>query len=269
MKFQIRFLGALLGSVLLVSCANKAQKDLYFRARLPTIEEPDLNPPKSLGANLQVQSARFKGKLTENLAEKFQFKKSDGEFGNRGLDLSLTYAEKLAEIPFQLQGSFDQAKLKVGLFDLRETQGIGFFASGFYAYSSTPVEVEDGSCKTLFCNGRDPAEVTLENSISAGGHGTEQKVGVSLGYTFAPKHSIYVGTSWQDARLVATASQNGTYLDFYESYYGSGNGVGYLYRQNSNFKVSVAADDVKINWNDRVLRQTIYSLTLDFAGVFR
>lgn len=270
MKFHLGLAGALVSGALLIGCANKAQKDLYFRARLPTIEDPDINLPGSIGLNLQLQSARFKGKLTNNLAEKFEFKKGEGDYGNRGLDLNLTYAQRFVEIPFQLQGSFDQAKLKIGFFDLRESGGSGFFSAGFISYSKTAVEVEDGNCNSLFCfQGRDSKEVALEQSIFASGRGDERKVGVSLGYTFAPRHSFYVGSSWQDARLIANVSQNGSAIDFAESYFGSGSGIGYLFRVNPNFKISFSVDDVKMNWNDRIVRQTISSLTLDLAGVLR
>ena len=119
----------------------------------------------------------------------------------------------------------------------------------------------------MICWGtRTQSDLDLESSIKVGYHGTEQKVGGSLGYTFAEGQSAYVGSNWYDVRLTATASQGGKYASVVESFYGYGNGIGLIQKISPKVKFAETIEDIHMSWNGSNQQQTLF--TFNFSLVF-
>jgi hypothetical protein len=263
------FVPTLLLSLVLMGCAGTARKDVYFRSRLPTMEDPDISKAGHLGLIAEVQTARFSGRLTRNLAESLTFVKGQSDFTKSdniaGRDLFLSYADEASKVPFQVAVTSDQAKIKVRVFDFREDT-VGFFSSVNYAVAETTMYDENGACGGIICfESRSSKDLDLENSIKVSHSGLEQKVGASLGYTYAPMKSVYIGYQWYDARLTAEASQNGNTAYFQESFYGHGIGLGLMYRGSDRVKVTGTVEDIHIYWNTQNLQETVFSLNLEWS----
>src|SRR4051812_38221510 len=76
--------------LLTVSCATDS-KDIYFRSRLPTGENPHFKEQGKFGANLELESERLTTQATHNLVSDFTFKKRQNgtpfaqDYGELGL----------------------------------------------------------------------------------------------------------------------------------------------------------------------------------------
>ena len=255
----ILFFGSLWG------CAA-ASKDVYFKTRLPTMENLEIDAENKFGLDVDFENRRFEVTATNNLVNNFQFTKdraalSDGPlFQIRGLDAAVTYAHSVRKIlPFQLAVAFDYAEIKMAVFDQRPSGGAGWKGIvNFGLYKSTAFEAtSDKSCFIyIFCfssNADRTAAKNKEEEITTSYGGVEQKVGTSIGYYFDDKKALFVGYNWYQADIFASAHRDTPFsdIDFRQSFYGSGVGLGFSYRSSQHYVAVFKLEQVSMDWNSQ------------------
>jgi hypothetical protein len=265
---------ALLVAIWLSSCAS-ARKDIYFRSRLPTIENLDLNESKHWGLSMEAENKRFNAKATDDLTSRFHFRtdytslQEGGDYNLKGADLQLSYADRIQSVwPIQFSLSFDQLELKVGLFDFRN-DGLGWKGIINTGYYKTASYQEEGGCSFICFSShadRDKVSATQDNiDVSSGG--AEKKVGGSIGYFFKKNMAAYVGYDWMnyDIHASATKKDTGDSINFDQVFYGSGYGAGILYYVNEALPMSLSVQHVNIYWVGETYETTLVNYSVLFG----
>ncbi len=242
----------------LCSCAS-SRKDIYFRTRLPTIETIDMGEAGRFGVNLDVESQRFQVQATNDIVNNPRFVKdrarylSEGELSIKGMDAAVTFSEMIRMIPVQFALSLDHAEFKLRLFDLRKEDKTGWVGLINYGYYRTATYEESESCFFICLSSQKDREAAQaqKDTVSTTQSGAEEKVGTTLGYYLSESSSIFGGYNWYDARIKMEAYyiKTDTRINFNERFYGSGFGLGYLYKFPRNASIALTLEHIKMDWN--------------------
>lgn len=257
----------------LAACASDS-KDIYFRSRLPTGENPHFKPQGQFGVNIELESERATHQITKNLVSDFDFKykqsespfsQNYGEMGLVGADISLSYTAPIP-FPIELAVSSDFAEMKVGLFGFQGGQKSNFFFMINGGYYKSTAYIDDGSCKGRVCWPGTKENSTVSDSIRTDQSGTEKKVGGNLGYFLDNGNAIYLSYNWMDYHYKASATQSNSpfqTIDFDQSMYGRGVGLGYMFKFEENNAISFSADNVTVMSFRENFDQIVYGLKLN------
>jgi hypothetical protein len=138
---------------------------------------------------------------------------------------------------------------------------------GFYR---TAIEVTSGKC-SFFCLSSAEASKktqTIENRIETQQSGQEIKLSGTLGYRLSDRWIIYLGYSQMSYRYFASAkdpTRNPSQIDFNETFEGVGYGGGLAFQASRNFQMSLAAQNISLNWGDRRQERGMGTVNFNFA----
>lgn len=232
MKITSSLIG-LMAWVLLVGCASN-KTEIFYRSRLPTLEDPRFNQHKKLGLEIDLESDRLKTRITNDLRTDFSFRKNNSDFSHNygelklgGLDINGTYAHWLNEkFPLQLNVSTDFLEMKLGLLGFRKNTERGFFLMANAGYYQTATYGAD-DCGFVCLRSPQWGPVA-ENNVVVESSGFETKVGGTLGYFLDASSSVYAGYNHMRYDYQAKAHQeNGANqtIGFNESFQAYGVGA--------------------------------------------
>lgn len=260
---QTTFMLVLAPLLLLISACSSPQKRIIFKSRVPSIEAPLFNENLQFGISTQLESQRFEVQLSGNLVDDFSFRRNGERFSGdgdslklEGLDLALTGALGEDLYAFQAEVSADFFELKAGagsLYPRSPTKWILMAGGGIYR---TAIRVSSGKCDFFCLSSEEDSKKTqsIENRIETQQSGQEIKLSGTLGYRLSDKWIIYLGYSQMNYRYHASATdptRNPSKIELNETFEGVGYGGGIAFQAHRHFQMSIAAQNISLNWDNR------------------